>query len=135
MTLPDIPPAHLAAIASLKNLSEMPPDLCISAADREDLQRAANLLEQLATWKRDMLYIESTWDNQAVGKALGVTLGQDIRPAILPGIERLKAKAETRRKALQELLARYVGLVNCGDCGFWDPETEKEVKAARRALQ
>jgi hypothetical protein len=36
--------------------------------------------------------------------------------------------------ALAALLDRYVGLVNCGDCGFWDPEKEPEVIAARAAL-
>lgn len=36
--------------------------------------------------------------------------------------------------ALAALLDRYVDLVNCGDCGFWDPEAEDEVIAARAAL-
>lgn len=36
--------------------------------------------------------------------------------------------------ALAGLLERYTSLVNCGDCGNWDPETEDEVKAARAAL-
>ena len=36
--------------------------------------------------------------------------------------------------ALQALLSRYVELVNCGDCGFWNPEEEPEVIAARRQL-
>lgn len=37
-------------------------------------------------------------------------------------------------KALNGLLERYTGLVNCGDCGFWDPEKEENVIAARSAL-
>lgn len=36
--------------------------------------------------------------------------------------------------ALERLLGRYIGLVNCGDCGNWDPETEDEVIAARAAI-
>ena len=36
--------------------------------------------------------------------------------------------------ALQVLLERYTGLVNCGDCGNWDPEKESSVIAARHAL-
>lgn len=47
---------------------------------------------------------------------------------------RLIAAAPDLREALAALLERYTGLVNCGDCGFWDPETEDEVKAARAAL-
>ena len=36
--------------------------------------------------------------------------------------------------ALQMMLDHYLSLANCGDCGFWDPEKEKEVIAARKAL-
>lgn len=36
--------------------------------------------------------------------------------------------------ALKDLLEKYTQLVNCGDCGNWDPETEKEVIAARALL-
>ena len=36
--------------------------------------------------------------------------------------------------ALREITERYVDLVNSGDCGFWEPEDEKPVKAARVAL-
>lgn len=38
------------------------------------------------------------------------------------------------RDALESLLSRYTGRVNCGDCGNWDPETEAEVISARTAL-
>lgn len=37
-------------------------------------------------------------------------------------------------KALDALLFRYVQLVECGDCGFWDQEKEPEVINARAAL-
>lgn len=38
-------------------------------------------------------------------------------------------------KALRELLDHYVGLVNSGDAGNWDPEKEGEVAQARAALR
>jgi hypothetical protein len=38
------------------------------------------------------------------------------------------------RKALENLLAKYVRLAESGDCGNWDPELESEVIAARVAL-
>lgn len=38
------------------------------------------------------------------------------------------------RNALDGLLERYTGLVNSGDAGFWDPENEPVVIAARKAL-
>lgn len=37
--------------------------------------------------------------------------------------------------ALQGLLDRYVGMINSGDCGHWDPEQEAEVIAARKAIE
>jgi hypothetical protein len=38
------------------------------------------------------------------------------------------------REALEGMVDKYTSLVNCGDCGFWDPELEPEVIAARKAL-
>jgi len=37
-------------------------------------------------------------------------------------------------EALKNLLDQYVSLVNSGDAGSWDPETEAVVVAARKAL-
>jgi hypothetical protein len=37
-------------------------------------------------------------------------------------------------RALSGLIERYVDLINSGDCGNWDPESEDPVKAARAAL-
>lgn len=37
-------------------------------------------------------------------------------------------------EALTKLLERYLELVNCGDCGSWDPEQEPAVIRAREAL-
>lgn len=36
--------------------------------------------------------------------------------------------------ALKGILDRYVGVIISGDCGFWNPEEEPEVIAARAAL-
>ncbi len=43
-------------------------------------------------------------------------------------------RAEAATKALSAILDRYTGLVNSGDAGNWDSETEPEVIAARAAL-
>lgn len=48
---------------------------------------------------------------------------------------RLVAAAPKLQKALCDLLDRYLFLVNSGDAGYWDPETESEVIAARSALK
>lgn len=37
--------------------------------------------------------------------------------------------------ALKDITEKYVALVNCGDCGNWNPETENEVISARAALE
>jgi len=38
------------------------------------------------------------------------------------------------RKALEDLLNMYVANVNSGDWGYWNPEEDPEVIAARKAL-
>ncbi len=38
------------------------------------------------------------------------------------------------KDAASAFLERYVGLINSGDAGFWDPEEEPEVIALRAAL-
>jgi hypothetical protein len=40
----------------------------------------------------------------------------------------------TLRQAAENFLNSYLALVNSGDCGNWDPETEAEVIALRQAL-
>lgn len=37
-------------------------------------------------------------------------------------------------EALKLILDRYTGLINCGDCGNWNPEDEAEVIKARAAI-
>ena len=44
------------------------------------------------------------------------------------------AELERLRTATKGLIERYCDLVNSGDCGFWNPEEEAPVIAARAAL-
>ena len=37
-------------------------------------------------------------------------------------------------EALEAMTKHYVDIVNCGDCGSWNPEDELEVKLARALL-
>jgi hypothetical protein len=63
----------------------------VEEAKAEDVPSALmQELEELRAWKREALLVESTWNEQAVGRALGMTLGCSIRPRILEGIARLK---------------------------------------------
>lgn len=45
-----------------------------------------------------------------------------------------RAALEKARKAGKNFLNSYLRLVNSGDAGFWDPETEPEIIAMRAAL-
>jgi hypothetical protein len=47
---------------------------------------------------------------------------------------RLIAAAPDLLAALETFVSKYVEMVNSGDAGFWDPETEPKVIAARAAL-
>lgn len=58
-------------------------------------------------------------------------------PLIMEAADALDAKdAEIARlrAALQTTLDKWVDMANSGDCGFWDPEDEPHVIAARAAL-
>jgi hypothetical protein len=44
-------------------------------------------------------------------------------------------RIEALEAALRGITDRYVELANSGDAGFWDPEKEGEVIAARAALK
>jgi len=50
-----------------------------------------------------------------------------MRASAADEIERLRA-------ALEGLIKRHAELVESGDCGFWDVETEPEMIAARKVL-
>lgn len=43
----------------------------------------------LKRWREEKLAVESMWDEQAVGRLLGITFGSPIRSAILPAIKEL----------------------------------------------
>lgn len=47
----------------------------------------------------------------------------------------LVEEVERLREALETFVSEYVEMVNSGDCGFWDPEKEDKVIAARKALE
>jgi hypothetical protein len=58
----------------------------------------------------------------------------DLLNAFFQGAHWQSKSIAVLREALARLLERYVGLVNCGDCGNWDPEIEPVVIAARSAM-
>lgn len=55
---------------------------------------------ELQRWKSEQLAVESTWDAQAVGRLLGVRLGQPIRPEIQPSIEAMREAIKAAHAAI-----------------------------------
>ncbi|KKN61952.1 hypothetical protein LCGC14_0517210 [marine sediment metagenome] len=51
------------------------------------------------------------------------------------GADRLTKERKQLRLALFNLLHRYIGLVESGDCGHWDVHAEPEVIEAKAALK
>ena len=58
----------------------------------------------------------------------------EARVAAIARAEKAEADRDRLQEALTGLLSLYVELVNCGDCGRWDPEAVPQVIAARAAL-
>ena len=89
-----------------------------------DLQESYSKLNdeviELRGWKRAALQVESQWDEQAVGRALGFTLGCNIRPRILPAILELK-----QHLALCTTILQGVILI-ISKAGF--PDTAKDIE-------
>lgn len=59
----------------------------------DEIERLQNENKRLQAWKDSALAVEATWDEQAVGRALNVGLGQSIRDKILPSIKNLRTVA------------------------------------------
>jgi len=67
-------------------------------------------------------------------KALSALINASPPSQSQPTQEANQLEIQRLRDALNGLLERYVDLVNCGDCGKWNPETEDVVVQARQAL-
>ncbi|WP_458763622.1 hypothetical protein [Cupriavidus basilensis] len=59
---------------------------------------------------------------------------QREKDALAAAEKRARDAAQTLLTALRGLVDHYVTLINSGDCGNWDPETEPQVIAARAAI-
>ena len=62
----------------------------VSRKLERERDEAREQVRQLQAWKDEMLFVESQWDLQAVGRELGLPLGSSIRSGILPAILKLK---------------------------------------------
>jgi len=84
--------------------------------DAKNIEALTERVNELGRWKQEQLQVESTWDCQAVAKEIGLTVGESIRPAILPFIQEMKselAAAEARISLLEDALAEIYHHTSC----------------------
>jgi hypothetical protein len=75
---------HIAAMKEKdRDISDL---LALSYGEHDALQLAVEQIAALQRWKDESLAVEESWDCQAVGKAIGIKLGGNIREGILPWV-------------------------------------------------
>jgi hypothetical protein len=96
--------------------------LCNVAIKLETELAAAHAeIVELKAWKESALLVESRWDVQKVGKLLGLTLGQDIRPNIQPRVEAMQAEIARLREALEQERVQHAGCLTAAEGHTSDP--------------
>lgn len=105
--------------------------LMVNRVAHREILNLASEVSRLKAWQDEQLAVESSWDAQAVAKLLGVPLGGDIRKAIQPAIERLKAEAEkVRAETLETVFQECERLTGLGNEDFDD-----HLRGANQALR
>ena len=97
----------------------------------------ARIITKNSGGKQSQIYLVLGNDGWDVIADYGVSL-EDVMAPIFLEIQKAQdlyndPQSEIKT-ALANLLERYVSLVNCGDCGNWNPEEEPVVIEARRLL-
>lgn len=92
--------------------------------DREFIGRIQRMHEPFVN-------LQSTEASRLRSELQALRIAAQEREAYFAGVE---AEVSRLRGALEGMLNRYVGLVESGDAGNWDAESEEEVIAARAAL-
>lgn len=99
------PPPSDRIVRALADLLILDPtDLLHRAGSKEaTIARLRAENEELRAWKASALAIERTWDEQEVGRLLGLPLGASIKSAIEPGLRRVLAMQEELRATVERL--------------------------------
>lgn len=79
---------------------------------QRDLAAMSKERDELKDWKGSAMQVERSWDCQAVGKLLGLTLGSDIRAGIEPGIVALHGVIARLKEALEAARGTLNGPIN-----------------------
>ena len=69
----------------------------------KELAAVTEQRDRLQRWKDEQLAIEIKWDAQAVGRLLGMTVGNEIREGIEPAIRSLIEQRDRLIKAIEPL--------------------------------
>jgi len=76
-----------------------------------DIEESETELKHLREWKRQELELLSALDLKAIGKELGVRLGETVADKILPAIKRMK-DSQTENSDVLEWTAIFYGALN-----------------------
>jgi hypothetical protein len=99
------------------------------------IQSLRDRIKRLEEWKQSALEVEREWDANAVATMLGGKLGESHRKVIQREVPKLLTRIKRLEEALEGSLKWIVDLANSGDAGFWNPEEQSVIIAARKALQ
>jgi len=77
------------------------------AIRKEEYDQAIEQRDRLQRWKDEQLAIEIKWNPQAVGRLLGMTVGDEIREGIEPAIRSLIEQRDRLAQALRWIVVVY----------------------------
>jgi hypothetical protein len=70
---------------------------------RSHAERLERERDEALQWKKEMLLVDSQWDEQAVGRLLGLKLGESIKANIEPSLRELLRERDEAREELAAL--------------------------------
>jgi len=79
---------------------------------------------ELKNWKKEVIAVENEWDEQLIGKALNIQLGNSIRAYILPKINELQANNNDLREALEKAMNDEAGWYEIAKQALSAPQAE-----------
>jgi seryl-tRNA synthetase len=106
--------------------------------DHSDYAALERELEEAREWKESAMTVFSKLDLQAIGKEIGVKLGEDISPKVLPAIKELKREleeAERERDRLKGALEEIADYPNQPKHCIYVDYSCRLLEIARKALK
>jgi uncharacterized coiled-coil DUF342 family protein len=79
---------------------------------RNHAERLERERDEALQWKKEMLLVDSQWDEQAVGRLLGLKLGKSIKANIEPSLRELLRERDEAREEAKRLEGAYEDATN-----------------------